>query len=579
MGKGSRTVKGKHNAAKTNKNEQKRPNIEEKLIEFSSDAGGSASDSNNAKTSRQVAKRPLPGIAAKRQRTTGQDAMEEDFASSSTSPKNSSISSEISPTSRDDNNTQPQQGVVTPNSANQSNTNQEIIPRSEVSRKGKEIDTGMEVDPTSNKETDGTTPPDNNDNASRHANPSDEVMDEDDDVDSLDVLKLKAAVPFDDVIKEKETKKQLINRITDVMLDNFTSIVKVTIIKKGINTARLVVVILTDKAQHKEIIEKIWTELRPAENRDPPLFHNFDPAAILELERLRSLNIKNIPLRITKQNLETYFKKFGLIDQVRLYVPHNSLFQSAVVVYRDAAVVDPFMRSRWGMFIMGECVRIYPARLSPAEHSHRNAFTAVLRNLPRRIQATDLMRLFSSIRAAAMGLPRTQNETTKPWAYFNFTSEESMQAAIEAAPTLSGRQLVWATPDDVRLFCPKCSSPEHKAKDCNDMQFRGRKPTPKALISTYKKHGIVTAATKQADQDNRNNAKKTTSRSRNCSVSRNRSDNSSGPSKSVSYADAAKGTNLDSSIHAPTNPSQGKNKNQLNNISPDIINTLLATVQ
>ena len=124
------------------------------------------------------------------------------------------------------------------------------------------------------------------------------------------------------------------------MLDYFTSIVKVTIIKKGINTARLVVVIITDKAQHKDFIKKIWTELRPAENRDPPLFHNFDPAAILELERLHSLNIKNIPLRITKQNLETYFKKFGLIDQVRLYVPHNSLFQSAVVVYRDAAVIE-----------------------------------------------------------------------------------------------------------------------------------------------------------------------------------------------------------------------------------------------
>ena len=115
----------------------------------------------------------------------------------------------------------------------------------------------MDVDLTNNKEPGDTVPPDNNENISRHANPSDEVMDENDDIDSLDVLKLKAAVPFDDVIKEKETKKQLINRITDVMLDNFTSIVKVTIIKKGINTAQLVVVILTDKAQHKEIIEKI----------------------------------------------------------------------------------------------------------------------------------------------------------------------------------------------------------------------------------------------------------------------------------------------------------------------------------
>src|SRR5436305_12212246 len=92
MGKGSRTVKGKHQAAKTNKNEQKRPNTEEKLIDFSSDAEGSASDSNNAKTSHQVANRLPPGIAAKCQHTTGQDAMEEDFASSFTLANNSSLS-------------------------------------------------------------------------------------------------------------------------------------------------------------------------------------------------------------------------------------------------------------------------------------------------------------------------------------------------------------------------------------------------------------------------------------------------------------------------------------------------------
>ena len=42
-----------------------RLNTDEKLIDFSSDADGSASDSNNAKTSRQVTKRPPPGIATK----------------------------------------------------------------------------------------------------------------------------------------------------------------------------------------------------------------------------------------------------------------------------------------------------------------------------------------------------------------------------------------------------------------------------------------------------------------------------------------------------------------------------------
>src|SRR3989442_496643 len=116
MARKGQNNKGKHQAAKTNSNEPKKPNTEEKLIEFSSDAEGSASDSNNTRTRRQTANRPPLGIAAKRQRTTGQDAMEEDFASSSTLSQNPPISSEISSTSRDDNNTQPQQGVVAPNS-------------------------------------------------------------------------------------------------------------------------------------------------------------------------------------------------------------------------------------------------------------------------------------------------------------------------------------------------------------------------------------------------------------------------------------------------------------------------------
>ena len=65
MARGKQNNKGKHQAAKTNSNKQKRPNTEEKLIDFSLDAEGSASDSNNAKTSCQIAKRLLPGIAAK----------------------------------------------------------------------------------------------------------------------------------------------------------------------------------------------------------------------------------------------------------------------------------------------------------------------------------------------------------------------------------------------------------------------------------------------------------------------------------------------------------------------------------
>ena len=181
------------------------------------------------------------------------------------------------------------------------------------------------------------------------------------------------------------------------------------------------------------------------------------------------------------------------------------------------------------------------------------------------------MRLFSSVNASAMSLPRFANENPKTWVYINFTSIETMQAALESAPTINGRQLVWAKPEDVKTFCPRCSSPNHRAQDCDDAASRGRKPTPKALVNTYKKHGIITAATKQAAEE----AKRQRSQSRQRSGSRSRSQvppNASSSSsssisppinKSVSYADSAKNSDLDLSIHAPPSSShnnKGKGK-------------------
>src|SRR5215213_10150621 len=75
-----------------------------------------------------------------------------------------------------------------------------------------------------------------------------------------------------------------------------------------------------------------------------------------------------------------------------------------------------------------------------------------------------------------------------------------MQAAMEINPIINGTTLLWDSPANVNKFCPRCSNPEHKAKDCDDICGRRRKPTPKALINIYKKHGIVNAATKLADK-------------------------------------------------------------------------------
>src|SRR4051812_39647727 len=207
------------------------------------------------------------------------------------------------------------------------------------------------------------------------------------------------------------------------------------------------------------------------------------------------------------------------------------------------------------------------------------------------------MRMFSNFNAAAMGIPRFINNSIKPWIYINFQSEEVMQTAMETTPTLNNRQLIWDSPDNVRNFCPRCSSPEHKAKDCDDIRSRGRKPTPKVLIDVYKKHGIVNAATKQADKQlhlQQQQQKNSNARSR--SRSRPRPPPNvefSVPSNSIdippnSYADALnKGSSgLNNSDHASGNrnnrqqtPPINNNTPPSRNISKDSLNEIYACMK
>src|SRR6266480_738166 len=596
MGKGRTNTKSRQQAASTKKNEPKPTKNDEPLINFQSESESSSSDTekvvnNNGK----VATRPPAGTSGKRQRVSTEKDMEVDFATSSSS-KNSSTSLENNTTLCHKNITQPQSGAVVQTSDDFSTLDVENQSRSEISQISNQIVSGMDVDPLANKEIDDTISRDLN--ASRHAHPKNEDLM--DDADTYDITTFKAAIPFVDLKKENETKKQLLNRITDVMLDQFTSFIKISLIKKGTNATLLIVVLLADNEQHQALLNNDWSGLRVSDTSDVPVFHNYNPVAINEAIRQRSLNVRNIPLRITKQNITTFFGKFGIIDQIKMNVRHNSLFQTASIIYQDSASVDPFMRGKWGLFMMGECVRIFPARLNKVEYDYRSEHTAVLRNLPRRTQATDLMRLFSSVNAAAMSLPRFANENPKTWVYINFTSIETMQAALESAPVLNGRQLIWAKPEDVKTFCPRCSSPAHRAQDCDDAASRGQKPTPKAILNTYKKHGIVTAATKQATQEEKRqrsqSRQRSTSRLRSqappdiSSSSSSSSSTSSPPiNKSVSYADSVKNNNLNSSIHAPPSSSRHKGKgkdiergpesaNPLA-LSQDTIKQLLNTVQ
>ena len=119
-------------------------------------------------------------------------------------------------------------------------------------------------------------------------------------------------MPFANVKIHNETKKQCINRLENFLLDRFDFLAKVIIIKH--KDTHLAVAILHNSDQHKELINSILNDLKIVDTSDALIFYNFDPQAIHVMEQIRTIHVRNVPCRITKLNLETYFKRFGLID-------------------------------------------------------------------------------------------------------------------------------------------------------------------------------------------------------------------------------------------------------------------------
>src|SRR5688572_25850982 len=251
MGK-SKTRKQPNKAATLNQNEQKRTDIDQEtnpdnLIELGSDSGTSTDDEVPLTSSR---KGP-PNNPKKKQRVFNEDDMEvvPNENSSKILPSSGKLNDEA---------LQHENAAATIGSTGVNPNQASVLPDVQarpISGTSTSLDdaiTGLgailNVELNSNRPEPSTDDPSKL-NQSRHAkNPEDVTMD--DDVDNDDVPKFWAAVPFDDVKRDKETKKQLIARVENFLLEQFDTLTKVYYVKKLPTSNPLIVAILIDKTQH-----------------------------------------------------------------------------------------------------------------------------------------------------------------------------------------------------------------------------------------------------------------------------------------------------------------------------------------
>ena len=91
----------------------------------------------------------------------------------------------------------------------------------------------------------------------------------------------------------------------------------------------------------------------------------------------RTLRITDIHLNLKKEQLTNIFAKYSKIVTVQMFT--RDLWQQAYITYEDPKSVDLF-HTQWSRFIYNDCVRVYPACLTPEQVKQRNYFRMRLTN-------------------------------------------------------------------------------------------------------------------------------------------------------------------------------------------------------
>src|SRR4051794_30818507 len=422
---------------------------------------------------------------------------------------------------------------------------------------------------------------------SRH-DPTNMLDDDDDNYDDDvacrgDVPLYRASTPFSDVIRDKESKEACKNKLREYFIETYNEAF-INVYLTGKQAVRKLIVILGAEEALTDVCADSHEYLKKDNDAMAPIFHSYDPLAIRIAQRERSITVTDIPLFFTEQDVISAFKKFGTLDSHKFCTPRGANFQKVELTFTDSSVHETFRR-RHDTWTRGHFLRVYPATFNKEDQDARMEFTAVLKNLPPNINAIDLAQIFSETGASSIGLPRyTGSYKSKPWAYFSYSTQESRDNAMDLTFSLKGRHLQWIFPSEVKTLCVRCASNEHKTKECNAFEERGRRTISKNVQNNYARFKPVGYVKPPTPINKSREGSTSRSRSRSCSRKStnpknndeqrdnknkdNNKDNQLSPNKkTVTYAEQAASPSLQSSIHAPTSStSSTKSSNLLSQI-------------
>ncbi|GBB86434.1 hypothetical protein RclHR1_12880004 [Rhizophagus clarus] len=204
------------------------------------------------------------------------------------------------------------------------------------------------------------------------------------------------------------------------------------------------------------------------------VFHAHDPRQLRSDEDLRAIQVTDIPFFLSKDNIMSYFKKFGNIASCRVYSRKNAKVQQARIVYDSALSIARF-DTQWAVYCFSTCLRMTPCHYTVDQKSSRYEFVATLTQLPPNTKDIDLAPLTRDLGAKAVNVPLSLNSyKPKRWAYVTFNSQEIMDAAMEQIIGFRGHTLQWNLPNNTNKLCHQCGKLGCAPNQCPSRQERGR---------------------------------------------------------------------------------------------------------
>ncbi|PKK66938.1 hypothetical protein RhiirC2_13964 [Rhizophagus irregularis] len=180
----------------------------------------------------------------------------------------------------------------------------------------------------------------------------------------------------------------------------------------------------------------------------------YSPADVCRSDEEKSLFVTDIPLFLNKTQIRQAFFRYG--DIVKCKLTTRNHYYNAHVQFSNASSITQF-EDIWAIICLGNSLRVCPASYLKAQHDIHREHVAILAGIPKNIKEADLTEIALQANAKAVNIPLSYNSyKPKPYAYLNFASFESLEAAKELTIAFRNKGLTWHSPDEAKNLCHVC---------------------------------------------------------------------------------------------------------------------------